>query len=215
MTMKGIPVISVLLSLFLNGAVLLVLAQSLSQGSGGYAAPGSRQVEAGRPFKVFSFMPYETPRNARPELSAPLSAYTPDFIVRGTAEIPAEDIEASVRGSPPDISGAADSPGETETSGSITEETLRQRISALIHQRLRYPPAAKRRGIEGTVKLILGISSDGELRGLRLQESSGSSLLDRAALELSREIFPLREIRIPSSTELALSIRYMLKDEEL
>jgi TonB family protein len=206
MTMKGIPIISVLLSLFLNGAVLLVLAQSLSQGSGGYVVPARQSVKIGRSFMVFAA---DTNHTAESDETIPALNTAPSTDAWNPSAVTVGAVYAST------ADGAAGDLMEAETSGSMTEETLRQRISALIHQRMRYPPAARRRGIEGTVKLILGIGSDGELWGLRLQESSGSSLLDNAAMELSREIFPLRGMRIPSSTELALSIRYMLQDERL
>jgi TonB family protein len=93
----------------------------------------------------------------------------------------------------------------------LSEDSISRRIKALINQNLHYPPLARRRGIEGTVRLVLAISEDGELQGIQLQESSGSLLLDNAALDLSRRIFPLG-VRLSSSMEIAINIQYRLED---
>lgn len=46
-----------------------------------------------------------------------------------------------------------------------------------------YPPAARRRGIEGTVVLDVLVSADGQALSVEVARSSGSSLLDEAARE--------------------------------
>lgn len=46
-----------------------------------------------------------------------------------------------------------------------------------------YPPALRRRGIEGTVTVRAEISSGGECLRAELKKSSGSDMLDEAALE--------------------------------
>ncbi len=46
-----------------------------------------------------------------------------------------------------------------------------------------YPPAAARAGVEGTVILRIRVGTDGGVVGVELVESSGSSILDRAAVE--------------------------------
>lgn len=45
-----------------------------------------------------------------------------------------------------------------------------------------YPPAARRRGYEGTVMMEVFVDSEGKVRNLRLSESSGHDMLDRAAM---------------------------------
>ncbi|WP_319478076.1 TonB family protein [Marispirochaeta aestuarii] len=56
--------------------------------------------------------------------------------------------------------------------------------------RQEYPLRARRRGTEGTVVLSLQVLADGSLHSYRLERSSGSSSLDRAAEKLITGIFP-------------------------
>jgi protein TonB len=51
----------------------------------------------------------------------------------------------------------------------------------------RYPESARRRGVEGTVLVRLVISGRGEVTGAEVIESSGSDLLDQAALGALRQ----------------------------
>lgn len=50
----------------------------------------------------------------------------------------------------------------------------------------RYPASARRKGLEGTVVLLLGIAADGTVARVELMESSGHEELDRAAEEAAR-----------------------------
>jgi protein TonB len=61
---------------------------------------------------------------------------------------------------------------------------LRQRIQAALH----YPPAARRRGLSGTVQLELTIRPDGAIDGVELFRSSSHAVLDEAALEAVRTL---------------------------
>ncbi|MGA1794598.1 MAG: energy transducer TonB [bacterium] len=58
---------------------------------------------------------------------------------------------------------------------------------ALIYQRIEeirtYPPAAKRQGIEGSVRLGFLLFRDGRLGDIRVTESSSYAMLDQAAIE--------------------------------
>lgn len=63
---------------------------------------------------------------------------------------------------------------------------LRQRVQAS----LRYPAAARRRGLQGTVALEIVIRRDGALDAVALAGSSSHGLLDEAALEAVRRLAP-------------------------
>jgi protein TonB len=63
-------------------------------------------------------------------------------------------------------------------------------LLAHLERRREYPSAARLRREEGRVVLRLEIAADGTLRGCDIVESSGSQLLDAAALALARRAVP-------------------------
>ena len=63
-------------------------------------------------------------------------------------------------------------------------QSLRQRIQ----ESLRYPWAARRRGITGTVELEIAIADDGSVREVSVVRSSASRLLDEAAVDSVRRV---------------------------
>ncbi|HET9491697.1 MAG TPA: energy transducer TonB [Methylomirabilota bacterium] len=67
---------------------------------------------------------------------------------------------------------------------------LRQRI----HEALRYPPAARRRGLTGAVTIELTVLPSGVISDVKVVHSSSHSLLDDAAVETVQE---LRAQRFP------------------
>jgi len=73
----------------------------------------------------------------------------------------------------------------TEYGGYLAE--VRRRIQ----EALRYPLAARRRGLAGTVQLEILIRADGEIGGVALAGSSSHRLLDDAALEAVRGLGPV------------------------
>ncbi len=66
------------------------------------------------------------------------------------------------------------------------------RVRAALHEALlphfEYPLVARRRGWEGRVRIGLHIEADGDLTGIRLVESSGYALLDKAAVKNVTEL---------------------------
>jgi periplasmic protein TonB len=61
---------------------------------------------------------------------------------------------------------------------------LRRRL----HESLRYPTAARRRGLSGTVEIELEIEASGAIGAVALAASSSHRLLDDAALEAVRAL---------------------------
>lgn len=62
-----------------------------------------------------------------------------------------------------------------------------------------YPIQARRRGIEGELRMLVALESDGSIREVKILQSSGYSLLDRAALRVVYLAAPYP----PFGTELA------------
>lgn len=85
---------------------------------------------------------------------------------------------------------------------------LRQRIQ----ESVRYPPAARRRSVSGTVHLEIAIAPDGAISAVSVNASSSHEILDQAAMEAARSVrrvpfppdvrpLPLR-VRLPVVFEL-------------
>jgi protein TonB len=76
-----------------------------------------------------------------------------------------------------------------------TDRHLRRSVMELITRELIYPAIARRKGWQGVVKLELHIEADGSITDLQVDETSGYSILDRAALQC------LQLARIPGATQ--------------
>lgn len=63
---------------------------------------------------------------------------------------------------------------------------LRQRIQEVV--RYRYPPAARRLGVTGTVHLEIAVEPDGAIGAVSVIASSSHDILDRAALDAARSV---------------------------
>lgn len=90
-----------------------------------------------------------------------------------------------------------------------TPETLSQQIIAALSARKEYPAAALRRKTEGVVKLSLVVAPDGSLIKASIQNPSGSSVLDEAAMRLVQGIFPLK-VRLASAVSLVVPVEYRI-----
>lgn len=70
------------------------------------------------------------------------------------------------------------------------EESYRARVRQAVDERKHYPRMARRLELEGRVVVAFTVGAEGRLADLRLVESSGSELLDEAALEAVRQAAP-------------------------
>jgi TonB family protein len=85
--------------------------------------------------------------------------------------------------------------GAPDMSGII--DAFRRRVESA----KQYPYMAKRKGIEGTVVLIIGIARDGSLLDMDVKKSSGYEILDNNAVSLIKAVLPFvhnlgRDIKI-------------------
>jgi TonB family protein len=88
-------------------------------------------------------------------------------------------------------------------------DSVQARMAAL----LSYPEAARRRGAEGSARVALSVASDGTLLKSRIASSSGSALLDSAALALARAAFPIKN-PAAASVELEIAVGYRLESKK-
>jgi len=75
--------------------------------------------------------------------------------------------------------------------------TFNTRILRSVYSHIRYPRAAVRRNIQGTLELDLVVSNKGSVLDITVARSSGHSMLDKSAVKAARQAFedtPLSEI---------------------
>lgn len=103
--------------------------------------------------------------------------------------------DAGYRDGGPETATAAGSPdagpaAEDAASGGLEiDPAALALLKAAIREQLRYPPAAWKRSISGTVKLEIAVDSSGTLLECSVVASSGSEMLDTAAVSLMRNLF--------------------------
>lgn len=78
----------------------------------------------------------------------------------------------------------------------------------------KYPEMARRRGYEGEVLLSVMISVDGTVIALKVKESSGHPILDRAAMKAVAlwEFEPARRMRTPIPLSVDIPVRFVLRN---
>ncbi len=99
----------------------------------------------------------------------------------------------------------------SESSDEADRNNLYETIYALIEKEKQYPALARRRNVEGRVGVTLIISAAGDLEYSNVSLSSGENILDTAAINLVKSIFPL-DIVLQSTTTIDVTIRYSLKN---
>ena len=85
------------------------------------------------------------------------------------------------------------SPGEQENSAAAAAEVCHASEEATVDATARnmnppkYPPAAARAGIQGTVVLIIDVDASGNVTNVSVEKSSRNRDLDRAAMDAARK----------------------------
>jgi protein TonB len=100
----------------------------------------------------------------------------------------------------------------SEPDGNHEYEELLAYISGLIRQNLLYPQMARRRNIEGIVGVYFEIGIDGGLLAVRVNHSSGSSILDNAAVSLVKKLDTLKNMTTKRKLALNINIVYKLTE---
>jgi TonB family protein len=142
------------------------------------------------------------------EAQAPSPAVPPAAIAEtvAAAASPSEVPEFPARAAPAAVGQTVPAPAAPVVPS--PQEVL-SLLSSLIAERKTYPEAARRRKTQGSVGLALKVAADGSLASARVEKKSGSAILDRAALDLVKGLFPLA-LLLDEPMEIALSIEYRL-----
>ena len=119
------------------------------------------------------------------QTEAPATRFTPDRVVNrdSTSRQTSSAKEAASSAAAPVRTTAAVAASNSAIQKEETDRHLRNSVMELISRELTYPAIARRKGWQGTVKLQLHIEADGAITRLQVDETSGYSILDRAAME--------------------------------
>jgi TonB family protein len=185
---------------------------------GAYAAVHSAREAGANIYAVaFGNMPAAGEAYLRSVVSGTRGAYIPAWMGRSprlkgssAAALPIEDVMLSLlRSEISAASGDAD-PGRRKSDPALALLEEAQRKMAFL---LSYPEEARLRRASGVATLALSVSADGKLAGAEISSSSGSAILDKAALALAKASFPIGN---PSGVkaELFISVKYVLEPGE-
>jgi protein TonB len=163
-----------------------------------------------------------TAPEAPPPLSPPpppeLSAALPDDIAAiGPAEnfVSLEEILPVNAGLSPPVetvsSVATSQTGEAALSAAYVKRNY-DYIQRRIGEKLVYPPQAKRTGIQGAAEISFTIQKDGRVSDVTVVSSSGSELLDTAAVEAIYAASPFRPP--PAQARLSIPVAFRLRELE-
>jgi periplasmic protein TonB len=113
---------------------------------------------------------------------------------------------------PPRATAASQAASSSHATSAAEVAAWRSAWSAGMNWSRHYPEAARARGEQGTVRLALTIGRSGHVMSARLIGSSGSSILDQAALEMARNASgqPLPPV-MGSSVNLTVPVRYSIR----
>jgi protein TonB len=85
-------------------------------------------------------------------------------------------------------------------------------IKEFINKNLVYPPMARRRNIEGIAGVSFMIDNNGGLSAVTVDHSSGSAILDNAALSLIKKMPLSKNVRLNRTLILNVNIEYKLTE---
>lgn len=106
--------------------------------------------------------------------------------------------------------GTGTSRGPTSGRGSshAGDDQILAQIRALIEAAKHYPLMARRRGLEGTTSVSFQIQADGSIQALKITHSSGTDILDQAALQTIERAAPFPAYPEP----IQIGIRFALHE---
>lgn len=157
------------------------------------------------------------PAAAEKSLPAPMTA--PEAEPAPTAETAADVSEIAAEEPAPAAPGAEGSAGTALAEGSAgaadrleavgrPSELALNLLYTAIERGLRYPVQARRKGIQGKVELEIAVAESGVLDRCEIAASSGSRMLDEAAMKLLAGLFPFaKELGGAFVTRIAIEYR--------
>ncbi len=136
--------------------------------------------------------PPDSPHLERRKPPSPDPRVVPDAAQARAAGTPAVDTDLP---RPTESPGASPVAGTGGGNGGDAHERVQAALRKALLTRFDYPLLARRRGWEGEVRLGLRVEADGELGSIRVVETSGYRVLDRAAVRDLEEVDTLPTLK--------------------
>ena len=147
-----------------------------------------------RPEKVAKVSAQPPPRKIRPREEPEETASKPRQRTGAGGNASRNTRQGSADGSKLARKTSAGDTGRSREAGNAAVSNYPGKVYAKLRRSLRYPSEAKRKRIRGEVHVSFTVSRSGGVGGVRLARSSGSPVLDNAALETVRRAAPFPEI---------------------
>jgi protein TonB len=181
---------------------------------GGLRGAGEPAVEGGHILVTLHPEPVALPGEAKQgaALGAGLTLpVTPAFVALPPAEVPLAT--APVAASPAVVAPVAAEPKGVSVAPPVPVVEVFVPPAFRARQEPAYPERARRAGVAGTVSVRIVLAADGTVRQVELTASSGSRLLDEAALEAARAstFAPATRNQAPVESEAVANYRFELR----
>jgi protein TonB len=183
---------------------------------GGLLVAGESAVEGGHILVTLLPEPVALPGEAKQgvALGAGLSLpVTPAFVVAPPAEAPPPTTPAPAAAPAPIVPAVSAEPRSVAVATPAPVAEVFVPPAFRFRQEPAYPERARRAGVAGVVVIRIALAADGSVREVELTASSGSRLLDEAALEAARAstFAPATRGRAPVEAEAVASYRFELR----
>ncbi len=148
------------------------------------------------------------PAKTQPQSEAESAAAEPPMAVQDTAAKSMDLSEPVISELPAPVDEG--NPPQTDWKSQEAEVVSISTPLYELNPPIKYPPLARRRNYQGTVLLDVLVGRDGTVRDLRLDKSSGYSVLDRSALAAVRtwRFEPARRGTIPIKMWVKVPVRF-------
>jgi protein TonB len=191
------------LSIALHGILIFGTVKNHSRSS--FPASGIQTAPTSKNVKVGLVKQKTMPKKPKAE-AAPVLKPQPEAIpAEETTSNEESQGEIGAQYSEANTSGEYDSENDSEY------DELLAYIKEYINENLVYPAIARQRNVQGIVTIYFEIEKSGELAVVAVANSSGSSILDRAAISIIKNISSLSNKDVKSKMTLNVNIAYELK----
>lgn len=200
---------AVVIALAVHAGLISILAFRMSQPPTyeAYEEPAFTLTLAPQPKPPVPETPREQPKTRQVSRPEP-PPFTPrEVVAPPNLPIPPLAVRPPPPPEPAPPQPAAEAPPTAAPASASGRATFQSLVLSRIERARRYPPAARARREEGIATVAFTMSRGGKVSAVSIQSSTGSSLLDREAMETVRRAQPLPPVPEDIEAPLRLVVR--------